>query len=85
MRLRRENDRLVLQIRDTGIGIPPDQQKRIFARFYQVDGSAQRRYGGMGLGLALVKEVVDTHGGTISLKSEIGKGSVFTVILPISE
>ena len=85
VRLRRENDRLVLQILDTGIGIPPDQQKRIFGRFYQVDGSAQRRYGGMGLGLALVKEVIDTHGGTIRLKSEMDKGTVFTVTLPIFE
>jgi signal transduction histidine kinase len=85
VRLRQKDDRLVLHVIDTGIGIPPDQQERIFARFYQVDGSARRRYGGMGLGLALVKEVIDTHGGTIDLESEVGKGSTFTVTLPIAK
>ncbi len=79
----RGGDRVVLQVSDTGIGIPPEQQKRIFDRFYQVDGSTRRRYGGMGLGLALVKEVVEAHGGTVSVQSKVGEGSVFTVTLPI--
>ncbi len=74
---------VLLQVADTGIGIPPDQQERIFERFYQVDGSTKRRYGGVGLGLALVKEIVEAHGGAIRVESEVGKGSSFTISLPI--
>lgn len=84
VQLRQESDQIVLRVADTGIGIPPDQQARIFDRFYQVDGSASRRYEGMGLGLALVKEVIEAHGGTIDVDSVVGKGSIFTVALPIS-
>jgi adenylate cyclase len=83
VQLRQESDQIVLRVADTGIGIPPDQQTRIFDRFYQVDGSASRRYEGMGLGLALVKEVIEAHGGTIDVDSVVGKGSIFTVTLPI--
>jgi signal transduction histidine kinase len=83
VRLRQQGDRLVLQVADTGIGIPPDQQTRIFDRFYQIDGSASRRYGGMGMGLALVKEFVEAHGGTVGVESVEGKGSTFTVTLPV--
>ncbi len=82
VRLREENGYVILQVSDTGIGIPANQHKYIFDRFYQVDGSPQRCYGGMGLGLALVKEVVELHGGSVSVASEKGQGSVFTVILP---
>jgi signal transduction histidine kinase len=79
-----EGNQIVLQVADTGIGIPPDQHGRIFDRFYQVDGSSSRRYGGMGLGLALVKEVVEAHGGTVRIESAKGKGSTFTITLPVS-
>jgi signal transduction histidine kinase len=79
-----EGDQVVLQVADTGIGIPPDQHERIFDRFYQVDGSSSRRYGGMGMGLALVKEVVEAHGGAVRIESTEGKGSTFIVTLPIS-
>jgi signal transduction histidine kinase len=85
VQLRQEGDQVVLRVADTGIGIPSDQQARIFDRFYQVDGSASRRYEGMGLGLALAKEVVDAYGGTIGVESEEGTGSIFTVTLPIFE
>jgi signal transduction histidine kinase len=85
VQLRQKGDWFVLQITDTGIGIPLDQQQRIFDRFYQVDGSVRRRYGGMGLGLALAKEVIEAHGGTIGVESEEGKRSTFTVTLPISQ
>ncbi len=83
--LREEKDHVVLQVSDTGIGIAPHQYKYIFDRFYQVDGPSQRRYGGMGLGLALVKEAVELHGGSVSVTSEEGRGSVFTVILPSAQ
>jgi len=73
---------VVLEVIDTGIGIPPDELDHIFERFYQVDGSTKRQYGGVGLGLALVKEIVDAHGGRISVWSAVGQGSTFRVTLP---
>jgi PAS domain S-box-containing protein len=76
---------LVLEVADNGVGIPADQVERVFERFYQVDGSMSRRFGGAGLGLALVKEVVDAHGGKVYLESVIGQGSKFTVTLPIAQ
>jgi PAS domain S-box-containing protein len=77
-----EQDRVVLRVADTGIGIAPDQHLRIFDRFYQVNGATNRRYEGMGLGLALVKEIVEAHHGTVSVDSELGRGSTFVVSLP---
>jgi signal transduction histidine kinase/DNA-binding response OmpR family regulator len=79
----RDGPQVVLEVADTGIGIPRDQLGRVFERFYQVDGSMTRRYGGTGLGLALVKEIVEAHGGQVSVRSEVGQGSTFTVRLPI--
>jgi two-component system phosphate regulon sensor histidine kinase PhoR len=55
----------------------------VFERFYQVDGTISRQYGGSGLGLALVKEVVELHQGAVSLESEVGHGSTFTVTFPV--
>jgi signal transduction histidine kinase/HAMP domain-containing protein len=77
-----ENGHVMLQVSDTGIGIPPEKQPHVFERFYQVDGSIRRRYGGTGLGLALVKEVVEAHKGKVSVESKVGRGSTFTVALP---
>jgi signal transduction histidine kinase len=71
-----------LEVSDTGIGIPPDQLGRIFDRFYQVDGSMIRRYGGVGLGLALVREIVEAHSGQVSVQSTPGEGATFSVTLP---
>jgi hypothetical protein len=76
---------VILQVKDTGIGIAPDQQKRIFDRFYQVNGSSKRRYGGVGLGLALVKEIAEAHGGAVTVESQENEGSTFTVTLPVLE
>ena len=73
---------LWLKVEDNGIGIPEKVQSRIFKRFYQVDSSQTRAYEGSGLGLALAKELVDFLGGTISVESAEGKGSVFSVFLP---
>jgi DNA-binding response OmpR family regulator len=72
-----------LCVADTGIGIPADQLDRVFDRFYQVDSSQNREHEGSGIGLALVKELVELHHGTIQVGSEPGKGTVFTVRLPL--
>jgi PAS domain S-box-containing protein len=83
LHLGQEQDTVVLEVADTGIGIPQDKLERVFERFYQVDGSASRRYGGTGLGLALVKEIVEAFGGQVSVSSVIGEGSTFRVTLPV--
>lgn len=73
----------VLDVIDKGIGIPEEEQKRIFDRFYRVDKARSRQTGGTGLGLAIANEIVKHHGGTIEVVSEIGKGSTFTVNIPM--
>lgn len=73
----------VLSIRDTGIGIPPEDAKHIFDRFYRVDKARSRATGGTGLGLSIVRQMVQLHGGTITVDSAPGEGSVFTVRLPM--
>ena len=80
-----EGAHVALEVCDTGIGIPEEKLEHIFERFFQVDGSAKRRYGGVGLGLALVKEIVESCGGSISVESEVDVGSTFTVRLPVYE
>jgi two-component system, sensor histidine kinase and response regulator len=77
----REFDYLVLQIEDTGIGIPQSQIPLIFHKFRQLDSTLDREYSGMGLGLALTKQLVELHGGWIEVESEEGSGSTFTVWL----
>jgi len=69
-------------VEDTGIGIPANEVPKIFERFYQVDNSATRQFGGPGLGLAVAKAIVEWHGGTIDVDSEVGRGSAFTVSFP---
>ena len=69
-------------VSDTGIGIDPEKQKTIFERFQQAEAETSRRYGGTGLGLSIVKQLADLQNGSISVASEPGKGSVFTVLLP---
>jgi len=70
------------EVIDKGIGIAKDQLTKIFDRFYQVDGSSKRHFGGTGLGLAIVKETVEAHGGTVTVDSELGVGSRFSIRLP---
>lgn len=74
---------VLIHVADTGIGIAPEDQQRIFERFVQADSSVSRKYSGTGLGLALAKEYVEMHGGTIEVESTLGEGSVFTVHLPV--
>jgi two-component system phosphate regulon sensor histidine kinase PhoR len=73
---------VVIEVEDSGVGIPASALPRIFERFYRVDRSRSREMGGTGLGLAIVKHVVRAHGGTVSVKSEEGRGSTFVVALP---
>jgi signal transduction histidine kinase/ligand-binding sensor domain-containing protein/DNA-binding response OmpR family regulator len=72
-----------ITVADTGAGIPPEQLDRIFDRFYQVDASQTREHEGSGIGLALVKELVELHHGTIEIRSRVGNGTVCTVRLPL--
>lgn len=74
---------LMITISDTGIGIPPEKHESIFESFEQGDGSTAREYGGTGLGLAVTKQLVELHGGTLTLTSIVGKGSQFTFSLPV--
>ncbi len=70
---------------DDGIGIPAKDLPRVFERFFQVETHLTRRYGGMGLGLAVAKAMVELHDGRIWAESEVGKGSTFTFLLPIHQ
>jgi signal transduction histidine kinase len=79
--LLREGSFVKIDVIDSGIGIPPDKLPYIFDRFYRVENSRSRQSGGSGLGLAIVKALVDSHNGRISVSSEVGKGSIFTVFL----
>ncbi|HTG31281.1 MAG TPA: two-component regulator propeller domain-containing protein [Thermoanaerobaculia bacterium] len=72
---------VAVSVRDTGPGIPADQLERVFERFYQVEGTAQRRWPGAGIGLALARQLVELHGGTIAAESAEGEGACFTVTL----
>lgn len=74
---------VLIRVTDRGIGIAPDDQKRVFERFFRVDQARSRQTGGTGLGLAIVKHVVANHGGNIKLWSRPGTGSTFTIELPI--
>ena len=76
-----ENWRII--VADSGIGIPPHAREYVFEEFRQVDQTSKRKYGGTGLGLAIVQKYTRTMGGTVSLQSEIGEGSTFTVTLPL--
>ncbi|RMG09772.1 MAG: hybrid sensor histidine kinase/response regulator [Cyanobacteria bacterium J055] len=83
LRVSVEGDCAVFTVEDTGIGIPDDRRPLLFQTFQQLDASYNRQYGGMGLGLALTKQLVDLHGGEIDVESAEGVGSKFTVRLPM--
>ena len=82
IRMYGNNNMISIDFKDEGLGIPEDALPHLFQQFYRVDNSDRRRIGGTGLGLAIVQEIVKAHGGTISVSSEYGKGSVFTTQFP---
>ncbi|HKQ62490.1 MAG TPA: ATP-binding protein [Candidatus Polarisedimenticolaceae bacterium] len=84
LRLSTTDDRAVLEVEDTGIGVSPEHLPRIFERFYRVDKARSRQLGGTGLGLSIVKHVCLVHGGDVAVESTPGKGSLFRVRLPLA-
>ena len=72
-----------IAVKDTGPGIAPEDQRKIFEEFQQVDNSSTRQKGGSGLGLAISKRIVEMHGGTIEVQSVLGEGSTFRILIPV--
>lgn len=83
--VRRDDDTASLVVRDDGLGIPRQEQGRIFERFYRVDKARSRETGGTGLGLSIVKHIAESHGGHVEVESTVGVGSTFTVTLPAAQ
>ena len=80
--LERVDQQAIIQVRDRGVGIPLQDQSRIFERFYRVDEARARSTGGHGLGLAIAKTLVEGMGGSITVRSKLGEGSVVAIVLP---
>ena len=83
VRLHRDLRDAVLEISDTGVGIPAEDLPHVFDRFYRVDKARGRDTGGTGLGLSIVQQIVRLHAGSVTVHSELGKGTTFTVQLPV--
>jgi CheY-like chemotaxis protein len=84
VRLRQLASQVEVEVEDEGIGIPAEHQQRIFERFYQVDASSTRAFGGIGLGLSIVRQILDAHGTGIEVDSAVGRGSTFRFRLPLA-
>jgi signal transduction histidine kinase len=80
-----EQENIRVAVQDTGIGLTPDEQARLFSKFYRARNRTTQEIGGTGLGLAISRSLVEMHGGAISVSSEPGKGSVFSFTLPATE
>ncbi|NLZ38020.1 MAG: cell wall metabolism sensor histidine kinase WalK, partial [Firmicutes bacterium] len=80
-----EEEWVRISVADSGVGIPPEEQEKVWQRFHKVDKSRTRKLGGTGLGLSIVKQIVEAHGGSVDLKSRPGKGSVFSFTLPLAQ
>ena len=85
VRIHRDSNSALISVTDRGIGIPKKEHRKIFDKFYRVTAMNAKQTGGSGLGLTLVKNIVEAHGGSVEVESEIGKGSTFTVSLPLSQ
>jgi signal transduction histidine kinase len=85
MSAKRENESIVISVTDYGIGIPQSEIDKIFDKFYQGKSALSQSVRGTGLGLTLVKHIVEAHRGSVSVKSEKGKGSTFSLILPVEK
>src|SRR5258706_14620067 len=83
MDLSASSETATIRVRDHGLGIPREQREKIFERFYRASGPQQRAIPGLGMGLYIVAEISKRHWGIITVDSEVGKGSSFTVILPL--
>ena len=79
----RENETLILKVKDNGIGIPTEHHKRIFERFYRVDKGRSRNLGGTGLGLSIIKHIVNLYNGNIKMTSNPGEGTEFIISMPL--
>ena len=77
------DDNAVIQVQDTGVGIPEDALEHVFERFYRVDKARSRTTGGSGLGLSIVRNMVERNQGSIQVESTVGKGTTFTLTFPI--
>src|SRR4030088_3459187 len=82
--LEQQDEKVVITVRDSGLGIAAEEQSKVFERFYRVDKARSRDMGGAGLGLSIAQWIVQQHGGTINLESSLGKGSIFRVELPLT-
>jgi len=83
LRLKRANGQAVIEVEDRGVGIEPDERKRIFEQFYRVPTSGNERIPGTGLGLTLVRHIAEGHGGAVTVESAVGRGSTFAIHLPL--
>ena len=81
--LDRQEDNAIIRVQDTGVGIPADSLSHVFERFYRVDKARSRKSGGSGLGLSIVRNMVERNGGQITVDSVVNEGSTFTLTFPI--
>ncbi len=82
MSVQRRDGQVCVQVQDTGAGIPAEALPNIFKLFYRADASRTQQEGASGLGLAIARSIVEAHGGTIEVESELGRGTTFTITLP---
>lgn len=85
MRIVTKSDRILVEVEDHGVGIPPDSREKVFGRFTQVDSSDRRSHGGTGLGLNIAQEIMAAHGGTVNYTSKLGEGTTFVIDFPLKD